>query len=507
MLIKEYLNECQSKVDDCLKAFKAEYGSDMTNAYAAFRWGFARKGAVSPEADYLDILTHMPAGFTEAKADIDKTIDDFVDTYGEGYTQEAVKETWNMVPGNPHMHSEGQSFDGSDKGVEHSSGVLYHLENMGTDWGAAMRESVLENASDEAKSFFNNLDYDPVRLQDCSLLSDKMWHGIRHYSIGASDIACLTGSSPFGNAQGTWYKKLSYPESKQTDDGKKELIFQWGHDMESYLRQMVLTHPEFGGCRVLIEPMLFGSEKAPFMTCNLDAILAWPDGHYSILEFKAPSPYKKSEYENNMVPAHYYDQIQGQMMLLNMDDAYLVALFDRDTITVSHVYRDLDYQMDLVKVCKSFWDDVESETLPELNGSGDVIIDIMNRYYNYTPVKLPPMESDDDECVQLLDEASFYSEQQKALTQEVDELKKRYTDITARIISAMGNNTQAIFMDKATGCIYKCKYTEPTASPSLNKADILRMKNEDESLYRRVEPYITYRKGGRRFTLRKIEKE
>lgn len=507
MLIKEYLNECQSKVSDCLKAFVTEYGPDMTNAYAAFRWGFARKGAASPEADYLDILTHMPTGFAEAKADIDKTIDDFVDTYGEGYTQKAVKKTWNMVSGNPYMHSEGQSFDGSDKGIEHSSGILYHLENMGTDWGAALRESVLENASDEAKAFFNNLDYDPVRLQDCSLMSDKMWHEIRHYSIGASDIACLTGSSPFGNALGTWYKKLRYPENKQTDDGKKELIFQWGHDMESYLRQMVLTYPEFGGCKVLIEPMLFGSKNAPFMTCNLDAVLAWPDGHYSILEFKAPSPHKKSEYENNTVPAHYYDQVQGQMMLLNMDDAYLVALFDRDTITVSHVYRDLDYQMDLVKVCKEFWEKVENETPPELNGSGDVIIDIMNRYYNYTPVKLPVMESDDDQYAQLLDEAAFYNEQQKALSKEADEAKERYTDIIAKIIVAMGNNTQAMFHDKYGACVYKCKYTEAAATPTINKASILKMRNEDAQLYERVAPYITYRGGGRRFTLRKIEKE
>lgn len=507
MLIKEYLNECQSKVYDCIKAFMDGYGSDMTNAYAAFRWGFARKDSAVPEKDYLDILTHIPAGFAEARIDMDKTFDDFVQTYGEGYTRDAVQKVWNMVPGNPHMHSEGQSFDGSDKGVEHSSGILYHLENMGTDWGAAMRESVLENASDEAKTFFNNLDYDPVRLQDCSLLSDKMWHEIRHYSIGASDLACLTGSSPFGNALGTWYKKLRYQENKQSDDDKKKLIFQWGHDMESYLRQMVLTYPEFAGCKVLIEPMLFGSEKAPFMTCNLDAVLAWPDGHYSILEFKAPSPYKKSEYENDTVPAHYYDQVQGQMMLLNMDDAYLVALFDRDTITVSHVYRDLDYQMDLVRISKDFWDKVESETTPELNGSGDVIIDIMNRYYNYTPIKSAPMESDSEEYAQLLDEATYYNEQQKALTKEVDELKTRYTDIIAKIIVAMGNNTQATFVDSFNGCVYKCKYTETAATPTLNKTSILKVRNEDAELYKRVVPYITYRGGGRRFTLHKLEKE
>ena len=77
----------------------------------------------------------------------------------------------------------------------------------------------------------------------------------------------------------------------------------------------------------------------------------------------------------------------------------------------------------------------------------------------------------------------------------------------AQVIAEMGSNTQAVCVDNISGCMYKCKYTEVASSPTMNKASILQMKNENVRLYESVAPYISYRGGGRRFTLRKIQKE
>lgn len=507
MLVNEYINECKQRIRQQLTMFRKDFGADATNTYAAFRWGYARKNAKNPEEDFMLLFEKIPDYFFSIKKIIDEKVDEFIDIYGAGLTEDIVKETWGLVPGNPNVYSKQESFDGSDKVAESSPGILYHLENLGTDYGQELRAAVLANASDEARAYFGELDYDPIRIQDGSKLSYKMWHELRYYSLGASDLSSLTGFSPFNNALGVWNKKLRHPETAQSGDDQKERIFDWGHNAEQYLRKVVLTYPEFGGCRVLIEPMLFGFEKAPFMTCNLDAILAWPDGHYSLLEFKAPSPYKKSEYENNSVPAYYYDQIQGQMMNLNVDDAFLVALFDRDTITVSHVYRDLDYELNLVKVGTDFWECVQSQTPPSLNGSGSVIIDIMNRYYGKVDRKAAEMKLDEARFAQLLDEANYYSEQQKLLTKEADKAKDAYTEIIAQVIAEMGSSTLAVCTDTMNGCVYKCKYSETAGSPTMNKASILLVKNEAPDLYKRLEPYISQRGGGRRFTLRKVQKE
>ena len=507
MIVSEYIAECNATVREKLEELYEKHGRDDSLAYAAYRWGFALVDAQIPETGYIELLGKASDSFIKAKAEMDDVVDELIDTYGDGFVEDAVKDEWGMMPGNPNMVKQVQSYDGSDKAAERSPEILYNLENLGTEYGQELRERVLENASDEAKAFFNNLDYDPVRLLDSSLVSSKMWHEMRHYSIGASDLSSLTGNSPYNNALGLWHSKLRHPITGKSEKEEKALIFEWGHNAEAFLRKALMSRPEFGGCRVLVDPMVFGSAQMPCMTCNLDAVLAWPDGHYSLLEFKAPTPYKKGEYEDDAIPANYYDQVQGQMMLLNVDDAYLVALFDRDTITVSHVFRDLDYEMSLAKISMEFWADVESDTPPAINGSGDVIIEIMNRYGAPANAKAPAFKLDEERFAQLLDEASYYSEQQKALTREAEKAKDAYTDVIARVIAEMGSNVQAYCVDTFNNCVYRCKYTEVAETPTMNKASLLQLKNENHDLYDSIAPYITYRGGGRRFTLRKEQKE
>lgn len=511
MLVQEYLGGCRDNVIEALKTFDGLFTDTAVKAYAAYRWGLVPTESNDTTAAWLDTLTAItPDAFNTAKAVMDKQFDHFADEYGDAFTCNIVKERYSLVPGNPHMQSQQASFDGSDKNTDHSPNILYHLENVGTEIGQAMREAVLDNASDEAKLFFHNLDYDPVRLVDGADLSSKMWHEMRHYSIGMSELGCLTGNSPFNNSMGVWHSKLRHPvqiELSEREKAEKERIFSWGHQAESYLRELVPMHPEFGGCKVIVDPMVFGSVDKPWLTCNLDAILAWPDGHYSLLEFKAPSSYKRAEYEDNKVPAYYYDQIQGQMMLLNVDDAYLVALFDRDTFTVSHVYRDLDYQMDLAQLAELFWhNNILGNTPPELNGNSDTIIEMMNRYYGHSDSSKPEVMLDEEEFASILDEADYYSQQKKAFTKEADKAEKAYTDAIARVIAAMGQSTTAVCTDRVSGCVYKIKYAETAVSPAMNKDSILKLRNENISLYQQIEPYVSYRGGSRRFTMRKITK-
>lgn len=507
MLVSEYIAKCKETVQEKLDELYGAHGADMAEVYAAYRWGFAPNGAEDPETGYLERLSKVPADFSSAKPEYDDVIDELVDKYGEGFTEEAVQAVWNVMPGNPNVSRLTDSYDGSDKAAVRSPNIMYHRENMMTEVGKELRELVLENASDEAKFFFDGLDYDPVRVLDSSLVSTKMWHEMRHYSVGASDLSALTGNSLYKNALGLWHNKLRHPELGKSEEESKALIFDWGHNAETFLRKAVVARPEFAGCRILVDPMVFGSAKFPCMTCNLDAVLAWPDGHYSLVEFKAPTPYKKSYYENNAVPDDYYDQIQGQMMLLNVDDAYLVALFDRDSITVSHVVRDLDHEMNLAKISAEFWSDLEADVPPAINGSGDVIIETMKRYGPHANAKEPVFKLDEDEFAQLLDEASFYNEQQKELTREADKAKQAYTDLIARVIAAMGSHVQAYCVDTFNNCVYRCKYSEMAETPAMNKTALCQLKNEHPELYKAIESYITYKGGGRRFTLRKEQKE
>lgn len=105
------------------------------------------------------------------------------------------------------------SFDGSDKGATTESlDIPYHLENMNTEFGLALREEVLANASDEARKFFNECDYDPLRVVDGSKLSEDEWHNRRRICIGASEVSAVMGTNPFTNNVDLWHQKLGHAE-------------------------------------------------------------------------------------------------------------------------------------------------------------------------------------------------------------------------------------------------------------------------------------------------------
>ena len=508
MLITEFLAECKAKVEAAVSDLIVEFSEPAMMAYAAYRWGFARENAKTPALDAVTLMTGVPEdALQKVIAEAGPAIQSFVDEYGEGFTTDVIMEQLHLVPGNPNMGLKGQSFDGSDKNTEQSPGILYHLENLGTDSGYQLRQDILAEASDEAKAFFDDLDYDPVRVIDATKLSDKMWHKVREFALGASEMGAIDGTSPFQNALSVWHDKLNHTveaEDSEEDRAFKEKIFAWGHQVESYLRMVVLTYPDFEGCKVLVEPMMFSNERRPFMTCNLDAILAWPDGHYSILEFKGPTPFAKDHYANGAIPAYYMAQMQAQMMHLNVDDAYLVALFDRDNFTVSRAVRDLDYQMELVIRASDFWNKhVMSGIEPPLNGQGSLIIKTVRRYGGKGNKNLPTMTLDEKTYAKLLEKADAIKQEQKQHDDESKRLKKEYDDAIAPIVAAMGQTTRATCTDSSTGFHYDCTFTERQSTPQMKKADIELMQKGDPQLYQSVQPYITYRGGSRPFTVKK----
>lgn len=510
MYVTDYLDNCKEKINAYFAQMEAEIGYDSVRAYCAYRWGFSDVKDSSPKTGNITLMKKVSSDEMDtAIAKLEPVVDSFVDEYGNGFLADELMLVYELVPGNPHIEV-GGSFDGSDKGSQgRSSGVLYHLENLGTEKAQNLRESVLNEATAEALDFFgNDLDYDPMRVIDATKLSEKMWQNIRHYSIGASVISSITGSNPFENNQGLWHKMLDHPVLVETDDtSHKKLIFAWGHMAESYTRMLVEADSQFEGCEVIVEPMIFSNEDYPFLTCNLDAMLKWPDGHYSILEFKAPNSRIKSHFEDGGVPSNYMEQIQDQMFLCNIDDAYLVAMFDRETYTVSHVQRDLDMQMDLIRESRDFWiTNVMGEREPVANGSGREIIDTCRRYGGKGDKGLPAMQLDPLTFADILNAADEYCTQKKELDKQSDALKEQYTNTIAPVLAQMGRTTLAVCDDVQNGYSYEIKYTETADTPKLVKATIEKIRRDDPTLYASLSPYITYSGGGRRLKFKKTKK-
>lgn len=505
-----------SSFTNIIENFEEQYGVDTTRAALCLGLGLMANNE-DDKADLFETVNMFQksgiADIVSAFAFFEPEIERQVIVYGKKEIVDTICSRYNVSVKNPFLSdvlNQTGSFDGSDKGATTESlDIPYHLENMNTEFGLALREEVLANASDEARKFFNECDYDPLRVVDGSKLSEDEWHNRRRICIGASEVSAVMGTNPFTNNVDLWHQKLGHAElvtCTPEEELKKQLIFLWGHICESYLRMYIKKIPEFDGCEVHVETMIFSNEKYPFLTCNLDAMMKWPDGHWSVLEFKAPSIHTKSHYADNNIPEYYLEQVQEQMFLVNVDDAYLVALFDRDTVTYSHAIRDLDMEMEIVQECEEFWNgSVLSQIEPEPNGNGELLIETARRYKGKGVANKTPITLDPAVYAAAFEKADALKQQIAALEKQKKALDEQLKDELSSIVYAMGQNTYAVCEDSANNCKYVIKYLEYPSTPKMNKANIEKLEREHPDLHNALKDYVSYSGGGRR--LRELRKE
>lgn len=510
MVLSEFIEQCVADVNLHLIQQEEQFGTEVVRAFGAVQWGLAPKDAKHPLLA-ANLLSNEFTSLTKSSPDILQKLMDEMNKlekqYGVGFVSDIVKDRYGLKVGNPKF-AQGGSFDGTDKGEQmRSPGTMYHLDTMVSEYSQKLRQEVLANASQEALAYFpENLDYDPVRVVDAAALSEDMWHNMRQYSIGASAIAAISGSSPFENQLSVWHQKLGHDivvEDSREDKEFKERIFLWGHIAETYLRFVVPQREEFQGCNVIVESMVFSVEDHPYLTCNLDAILEWPDGHYSVLEFKAPSPFSKEKFEDNAIPPYYEEQMQLQMAALNLDDAYLVAMFNREEITVSHTIRNLDFEMDLIREARDFWfTNIVGEQEPIVNGPGDITKGTLRKYGGKGNNEAPAMTLDPLQFGQVLKAAEEYNSRRTALDKQSRELKKQFDDEIAPVLVQMANATYATCEDTGEGIRYSVKYAETPDSPKVKRSEMDRLQKENPMLFQQLLPYISYSGGGRRLSMR-----
>ena len=135
----------------------------------------------------------------------------------------------------------------------------------------------------------------------------KAWVKSRKYTIGASEMAALTGKSPFDTPHSLLYKKLHPP------DLSKNVACAWGTLFESFARSYIEWKHNtqvFGHTMSLNLPPkhpLYGK-----VTCSPDGYFQGLDKSPVLLEIKCPFNRKLAV---NKIPALYRDQVQTGLAL------------------------------------------------------------------------------------------------------------------------------------------------------------------------------------------------
>lgn len=291
------------------------------------------------------------------------------------------------------------------------------------------------------------------------------WLHYRKLGIGGSDASVVCGINRYKSPVELWMEKtdqLPYQEAGEAA--------YWGTQLESLVRSEFTKRT---GIEIKRVHQLLQSEEHPFMLANLDGICEHPDYGTVIFEAKTASAYKASEWEDS-IPDEYMLQIQHYMSVTGYQGAYIAVLIGGNTFRWKFIKRDEELIAALIELETAFWNHVQDNTPPPLDGSGASARFLSERFPNSVPksqIVLP------DTAQKLLEEYTLACEQLESITEQ----KQKAENLLKQM---MGENETATSGDR----IITWK------SISQERLDSKTLKAEHPALYQKYANKTSYRR-------------
>lgn len=190
------------------------------------------------------------------------------------------------------------------------------------------------------------------------------WVDARRDVVGSSDIPIITGSSPYATSLfALWAVKTRLVDLAPPDPQTQEL-FDLGHALEEPIaaRYTLLTgRPLRRRRQLLVHP------RDRWMGASLDRVSA-RRGERRIVEVKWVPNRRWATDGPEPVPSYVQDQVQWQLAVTGWDVADVVVL-NGSHVEVHEVGPSDSYQADLRYLARDFWDRVEAQDRPPVDGS------------------------------------------------------------------------------------------------------------------------------------------
>ena len=278
-----------------------------------------------------------------------------------------------------------------------------------------------------------------IALVDCRFVSTLEWQHLRRYSIGGSEAAVVIGKldengdqingftqlSKFQTRRGLYYEKqatfVEVPNSPQ-----KQQIFDYGHCVEPFVIQKAA---KLVGAKQYPEYRMFAHKDYPFITCNPDGILIFPDGGLCLFEAKTATHHKKEDWMEG-IPEYYLPQPRQYMEVLDdprISGGYIGCCFGaHDKDWVMHKYeRDWILGKKQMEIEARFWHDyIAAGVVPPLSGKAALDLAVVYGYSNaptlnaalYKPCVTTTGATLPSECEALFEEYRRLSTEKKSLS-------------------------------------------------------------------------------------------
>lgn len=190
-----------------------------------------------------------------------------------------------------------------------------------------------------------------------SAMSREEWLEVRRKTIGGSDAAGIVGLCAYATPYSVWANKTGrLPDSKDNEAMRQ------GRDLEEYVarRWKEATGKAVRRCNAI----LYNSQY-PYAHADIDRAVV---GENAGLECRTTSTLNVRQFHGVEFPEQYYVQCVHYMAVTGADRWYLAVLILGKGFYTFVLERNQDEIDALMAAEKDFWDLVEQDTLPVLDG-------------------------------------------------------------------------------------------------------------------------------------------
>lgn len=302
---------------------------------------------------------------------------------------------------------------------------------------------------------------------DAAFLTREEWEIMRGIGIGGSDSALGEG---FSTLYEIYHKKVGTElfDEFVKEDGGKQLIFDYGHAIEDVVIGEFCRRT---GGKVIPETRMFRSKKYPWMTANIDAIVALPDGTYAVFEAKTTRFWNRDAWQDEKIPRYYKCQVRHYCVVL--DDpkivrGYIGCLYGNtpNDFRCKAIERDDFEEKRLISNEKAFWEDnilagVEPPSYGDERDETLLRRIVGPAQKNIVPVDIPVAYKS------LANDYMDYTAQISAHEQAIEDLKQAANECSIKIKEFLKNETYGELKD-STGTVMKIVWRPISGKRSVN---------------------------------------
>lgn len=186
------------------------------------------------------------------------------------------------------------------------------------------------------------------------------WLEWRRKGIGGSDASIICGINKYTSSVELWMEKTGQLPHQEAGEAAY-----WGTQLESLVRAEFTKRTQI---EVELVNEILQHEEHSFMFANLDGLCKHPIYGKCVFEAKTASAYKAGEWKDG-IPDEYMLQIQHYIAVTGCKGAYIAVLIGGNTFKWKFIERDDDLISMLIQLEGDFWEHVQNNTPPPLDGS------------------------------------------------------------------------------------------------------------------------------------------